>query len=532
MKVRTRILLLAVSALLGMLVIAGVSLSVLHSSMETERKNQQKTLVELGRATLEHFYKMEQSGNLSREDAQKLAKQAISGFRQDDRYLWVRDSVTEVNLVHPDPKRVGKQDSNAKEKGDEYRNAMKGADVGFLIGKGTRPGVSGEVRKLYTITLFTPWNWIVGYGGYLDDIDQLFVSRAASMLAIAGALFIIIGLLAFRMLRAILGELGGEPHYATQIALEIAKGNLSADIVVDGKADSLMGSMSRMQAGLRELVGSFDKASTMLTSTTSELSVQVDSLNNGSNRTSVAASSTAAAVEEMTVSVDQISSNARETEGFSSMASTLAIEGENLVVDTKKDINVVAQSIQEAVVNIRHLAERSREINGTSAIIKEIADQTNLLALNAAIEAARAGEQGRGFAVVADEVRKLAERTALATEGINATIRSVLSDTETAAKHMEGVQTQVSVSVEQAEKAASALRTINERVTSALHKTRDVADAAREQSQASNSIANNVEEIVQMVDESDSAVRHLKEQVLRLDGLAGELNATAKRFSL
>jgi methyl-accepting chemotaxis protein len=532
MKVRTRIVVLVISALLGMLIIAAMSLSVLRSNMMSERQSQLATLVELGKATAAHFQKMEQDGSLSRDDAQKLARQAISGFHKDDRYLWVRDNSNEINLVHPDPKRVDKADANAQKKGDEYRAAMKGVEVGFLFSEGTRPGVKGNVGKIYAVTLFEPWNWIVGYGGYLDDIDTIFWQRAAIMLVVGGALFALIALFALRMSRVILGQLGGEPQYASEIASQIAKGNLSQTVHVKGAPDSLLGSMGEMQQGLRELVGHFGEASALLASTTSELSSQVDLLGNSANKTAQAASSTAAAVQQMTVSIDQISSNARETEGFSSAASTLASDGEQLVNETASEIRRVAQSVTEAADNIRLLAERSREIDGTSAIIKEIADQTNLLALNAAIEAARAGEQGRGFAVVADEVRKLAERTAHATDGINTTIRGVLSDTEKAASHMDEVRTQVGSSVERAERAAGALREITKQVGAALDKTHDVANAAQEQSQASNSIATNVEQIAQMVDESNAAVDRVNGQVARLNELAGDLHATATRFTL
>ena len=167
-----------------------------------------------------------------------------------------------------------------------------------------------------------------------------------------------------------------------------------------------------------------------------------------------------------------------------------------------------------------------------SGEIKEIADQTNLLALNAAIEAARAGEQGRGFAVVADEVRKLAERTRGATQEITATIQAVQTDTDVAAARMEGVRSQITQGMELAEKAANALHEINDGAQATLLKTRDVAIAAREQSAASNSIAGNVERISQMVEESDSSLQTVHAQVRQLDELAKELNQAASNFKL
>ncbi|PHU99464.1 methyl-accepting chemotaxis protein [Iodobacter sp. BJB302] len=352
------------------------------------------------------------------------------------------------------------------------------------------------------------------------------------MLVAVVVILAVMGALAMATMRSILGQLGGEPQYAADIALNIANGDLSQQIDTRAGNHSLIGSMRSMQQGLHDMVRRFNQASSTLANASEQLNKETAQISRGSQMTSEATSSTAAAIEEMTVSISHISSSARETELNSHQAAELATEGEKMAQHAADEIRRISGDISSAAGLIRGLVDRSREIDSMSAVIKEIADQTNLLALNAAIEAARAGEQGRGFAVVADEVRKLAERTSGATQDITRTIRAVQDDTDIAAGSMDLVQSQVAQGVDLVEKAASALREINGMARLTLEKTRDVANATQEQSQVSNSIAGNVERIAQMVEESDASVQAAHEQVRSLDELARELTLEAAKFKL
>ncbi|MBS1157379.1 MAG: hypothetical protein H6R07_3303 [Proteobacteria bacterium] len=536
MQLKTRVWILIGAAMFGMLVIALVSLFAMRSTMLNQHESNSDKVVGLAVKTIEHYQQLETQGLLSREEAQQKAKEAMFAMHDGDAYVSVR-TFDGIQIVHPIQARVDQPDNGVQSDGtpsaNAYNSYLAGKELyGHMTVSMPRPGGGSVILKRNSFRRFDPWNWIVASGTFIDDVDTVFWQRAGMLLVIGGGLLAIVAFLALKMSRNILGQMGGEPQYAAGIAQSIAGGDLSQQIASRGGRESLLGAMVSMQDGLRGLVQRFNQASTTLTSASAALNDDMHHVSEGARMTSEAASSTAAAIEEMSVSINHISEGARETEVNSQRAVDLACQGEKLAEDAANEIRRISTDISGAAELIHGLVEHSREIDKMSGVIKDIAEQTNLLALNAAIEAARAGEQGRGFAVVADEVRKLAERTAGATQDITRTIQQVLSDTGQAAQMMNGVRSQVENGVDLTVKAASALREISAGTQVTLTEIREVANAAQEQSQASNNIASNIERIAQLVEESDASVTSVHEQVRRLDMLAQELHVAAGSFKL
>jgi len=514
-------------AILGTVALVLIALGNLRSTMLEDRKTQISMLTAYAGKIANSYLAEEKAGRLSREEAQKKASEALSAMREGSDYVLVR-TLDGLALVHADARRVGKVDNGPIMK--SYLEALKDKDVALVQIMTKRPDGNVEIPKLNGLVKIPDWGWVIGFGQYIDDIDAAYNKKALSFGAIG--LIIVAAVLgsAIFMARNIYHTLGGEPEYAASVARAIVNGDLTEQIEFKGRQDSLMASIRQMQQHLRNIIQNIQQNANGVSEASTSLSGEMDKINNSARYASEAVASTAAAIEELAVSVDHISHSSQETEQSATHSTQLANHGSLLVDEASREIQRVATQVDQASGRIAGLVERSREIGGIANVIKEIADQTNLLALNAAIEAARAGEQGRGFAVVADEVRKLSERTSNATDQITTMIAAIHTDTESVVKGMEAVGPQVAVGIDAVSRTGEALQQINAATAVALSNVSEVRVATTEQSAASSSVARSVERISTMLEESSQSVQSANQNVHLLEKLAGDLRQSVSQF--
>jgi methyl-accepting chemotaxis protein len=284
--------------------------------------------------------------------------------------------------------------------------------------------------------------------------------------------------------------------------------------------------INNLQSTLHELHDGIDK----LLDSSNGLSAASHQVATSSAHQSEASSSMAATVEEITVSINHVSESAREALEFSNKSGELSEKGGQIIHSAASEMKQIADTVRDTSISIEELGRQSTQISSIVQVIKEIAEQTNLLALNAAIEAARAGEQGRGFAVVADEVRKLAERTANATGEITGMIDNIQNTAGVAVDTMSGAVNQVSSGVALAESAGDAINQIKQGSTEVIRTVSDISIALVEQSSASNDVAVQVERVAQMTEENSAAAEETSLAAHHLAELAEKMRTTINQF--
>ncbi|CAH0283861.1 Methyl-accepting chemotaxis protein McpQ [Pseudomonas sp. Bi70] len=284
---------------------------------------------------------------------------------------------------------------------------------------------------------------------------------------------------------------------AVQIAQRIAKKDLTEKIVVVGKdeAAAMLSALDQMQGNLRQTIGHIADSSNQLASASEEMTSVTEESSRGLVRQNDEVNQAATAVTEMSAAVDEVARNAAEAADASQRTHALTSAGIDNVARTLKAIQDLTQNVGNTSGQVQQLSSRAQEISKVVEVIRAIAEQTNLLALNAAIEAARAGEQGRGFAVVADEVRALAHRTQQSTQEIEQMIGGIQSDSVQAVRAMEQSQQMASDSTAVAQNANGSLQQISEAITLINERNILIATAAEEQAQVAREIDRNITSI-------------------------------------
>lgn len=537
LTLRGKLLAMTVATILALMALFAVVLLNHREQLLDDRKEKVRNLVEAGISQIDYYNRQVKDGKLTLEEARTRVKDALRNVRYDGKeYFWINDFQPRM-VMHPIKPELEGQDLNehkdaaGKHHFVEFAKVVKQDGAGLVDYLWSKPGLAAAQPKLSYVKGYEPWGWILGTGIYVDDVEAKFREQAINLmlwgLGIGGFIAVSLLLLSNNIIRT----LGGEPALASAITRRIASGDLSTPVeCTSGDNNSLLANIRTMQETLRGMIATIVGNAEHVASAADQLLKASEEVADRARQQSDAASSMAASVEEMAVSIDQVKENAGEAHGIAQEAGELSDEGATVIHNAATEMRRISDAVQLSSETVEDLGRQSDQITSIVNTIKEIADQTNLLALNAAIEAARAGEQGRGFAVVADEVRKLAERTSLSTTEIGGMVAKIQGGTRSAVNSMQAGVAQVGSGVELANRAGESINRIRDGAKRVTVVVNGISDAISEQSMASNEIARQLETIAQMSEESAMAVRHTADAARRLQSLSSELHQTVVKF--
>jgi len=484
----------------------------------SEKQEVPKTAVEAAMGIVEYYSNLSDSGKMAQDKAQESAKNAVRAmhFESNDDYVWINDASTVI--VHPKAEIEGRPVSEFTDaKGfnvfQQATSLTQKQGEGYVSYQWKKSGESEPQEKISFVKMQKKWGWVIGSGIYKKSATLHLWITAMMFLAAVSALITALAFL-------IGGGLIARPVKQFEQRLhELAAGSGDLTKRIEFKAEDELGAFAK---DINSIVHNFGEKVDGTLSASKNIVNSVEDLRNIANKTAggaktqaAQASQIAASAEEMSQTITTIAHNASEASQTSQVAMSTATSGQVITENAISSISKVNTSTVELSQMMASLTEKAQEIGTIVTAIKDIADQTNLLALNAAIEAARAGEQGRGFAVVADEVRKLAERTSNATEDITHKISSIQNEIAVTTRSMDTATNEVEHATGLVREVGNALQQIVDASEKVNAQVTQIAAAVEEQSSASEEVAMNIEKTSII----SSEIEKHTEEILRSSGV-------------
>ncbi|OYD26344.1 methyl-accepting chemotaxis protein [Oceanimonas baumannii] len=501
--------------------ILGVTLLMLwffYQGLIEEKRTQTMYQVQQASSLVSHYYAQQQNGQLSELEARQQAITAIAGLRYgNDDYFWINDHHPRM-ILHPMKPELNGDDLSGFEDPDGKRLFVEMVRQVELAGRGfvhylwPKPGLKEPVPKISYVQLFEPWGWIIGTGIYIDDVENQLTALAGKVMLMMLGLGALAVLVAIVLIRSILNPVGQTVNALRDISHGEADLRRRLDESGRDEITQLSQSFNQFCIRLGETIRRLSPISHEVAEASGRLSDIVRHNRRVSEQQSAETEQVATAMQEMLATSSEVASSAGQAASASRESSLAAEQGSQQVSHTCEHSSSLVDELSQAQHRLGALTERTKEIGTVLEVIRTIAEQTNLLALNAAIEAARAGEQGRGFAVVADEVRELATRTQSSTNEIEQIIHGLQQESDDTVTRMQTLMQRAEQTRGSAVQAGEALATITGHMQLINDMNNQIATAAEQQRQTTEEMSRNLcrlselaEEVRHKTHETDSA---------------------------
>lgn len=539
MKLKTQAYLLSAIILIALLALTATGLWTLRVASNLDNKARVTELFKSAYSILTEVEKMAVEGKMPEDEAKALATRLLrNNIYKDNEYVYVADENMIFVAAPLDPQLHGTsfhdfRDGDGNSVGQLILDVL-GRKTGQIVEyTWTQKLPDGTIEEKHSIAEKTPhWNWVVGTGIGFNEVNARFWSTAqwqlVLCLAIAGA--ILGGLII--SIRKMLNLLGGEPNDVREAVQAVAQGDIQTSFEYTAPKDSIYGAVQEMSQSLAKMVTNLDESMHALRSELSAVESRSNSIADLTMSQQQSTAMIATAMTEMASSANHVASSASDTAQSTDEADKQSQHTQSLIHSTVDNIQGLATQLNTASKAVADLDQDVNSIVKVLDVIGDIAEQTNLLALNAAIEAARAGEQGRGFAVVADEVRNLAGRTQDSTKEIQQMISNLQEGSRNAIHTMEICAETSESTVTESMNASEALQQIVTALESITAMSQQIATAAAEQTQVSDDIAHRINLIEESGSQLNTVVTESQSSTQTLASLADELEGWVNKFSV